>query len=287
MITDSELIINPNGSVFHLHLCPGQLAPTVILVGDPSRSDAIAKKMDTVELSVANREFVSHTGIKNGQRITVVSTGIGCDNIDIVLTELDALVNVDFATREVKTYKTSLRIIRLGTSGALQRNIHIGHYIASAYSIGIDGLLNFYNSSSVRDHDFEEAFMEQTSWSKTKARPYIVKDDTELLQLFSDFAQCGITISAGGFYGPQGRVVRLPLSEVNYLEMIERFNYRGLSITNFEMEGAAIAGLAALLGHRALTICAIIAQRVKGQSEPDYHSIVEKLIDVALDKLTK
>lgn len=288
IIPPSELIINPDGSVFHLHLKPGEAATTIILVGDPARATMISHYFQAIELHRANREFVSYTGLCNEKRITVLSTGIGCDNIDIVLTELDALFNVDFETRTEKSVREHLTILRLGTSGAVQPHIRIGDYVMSAISVGIDGLLNFYGDlGRVNDSDFEAEFTRQTAWNPRLATPYVVHNDKELVQLFGDFAIEGVTISAGGFYAPQGRVVRLPLADADYLRRIEEFEYNGRRITNFEMESSAIAGLCALLGHRALTVCAIIAQRNNGGSNADYHLIIEKLVENALQRVTK
>ena len=286
IIPPSELIINPDGSVFHLHLLPEEVADTIILVGDPARVDTVAAHFSEIEVRKSSREFSTATGYYNGKRLSVISTGIGCDNCDIVMTELDALHNIDFQTRTEKTDKNQLTIVRLGTSGAVQDDISIGDYVMSCYSIGIDGLLNFYGGS-VCESEIEQAFIEQTAWGERLARPYVVANDQSLIKLFEGFARAGVTISAGGFYAPQGRVVRLPLSQSNYLEKIEKFSYKGLRITNFEMEGSAIAGLAKLMGHRALTVCAIIAQRTKGDSNPDYSDIVNKLIAFALKTLTK
>ncbi len=222
-------------------------------------------------------------------RLTVVSTGIGCDNIDIVMNELDALANVDFATRAVRPpeRRRSLRIVRLGTSGALRPEIRLGDRVMSVVSGGIDGLLNFYGGSeSVCDRAMEEAFVRQTGWSDRLARPYFVHNDPSLIELFRDTALPGLTLSAPGFYAPQGRVVRLPLADPAYVERIERFEFEGLRPTNFEMESSAIAGLSAMLGHRALTICTIIAQRVAGESRPDYDAFVREMVEIALAKLT-
>lgn len=283
MIANSELIINADGSVFHLHLKPGQLADTIILVGDPSRSAKVAERFDAIELRAENREFVTYTGRRNGRRVSVVSTGIGCDNIDIVLTELDALKNVDFATREVKKELTELTIVRLGTSGALACDVKIGDYVSSEFSVGIDGLAFFYGGSQgVRCIEKEREFAAITEWGAGLATPYVVQNDERLVSLFDGFARRGMTVSAGGFYGPQGRVVRLPLSEPRYVDLMSL-----AGVTNFEMEGAAIALLSRLMGHRALTVCAIIAQRVAGDSNADYGKIVDKLIETVLEKLTK
>lgn len=288
IIPASELIINSDGSVFHLHLRPEQLADTVLLVGDPERSDMIARYFDRTECSVISREFHCHTGWIGQSHLTVVSTGIGCDNIDIVVTELDALANIDFATRTIRPTHRSLRLIRLGTSGAMQPSIEIGQMVASTISGGIDGLLNFYaGRQNIVDHDIERAFIEQTEWSPLLARPYFVHNDPDLLDLFSDVTIGGVTLSAPGFYGPQGRVVRLGLATDDYLRRIEAFEYNGLRITNFEMEGSAIAALASLLGHKSLTICTIIAQRTAGNSKPDYESMTKKMVEIALEKVVK
>lgn len=289
-IPSSELIVNDDGSVFHLHLRPEELADTVILVGDPDRSSMVASYFDRVEHSAANREFRCHTGTLNGVRLTVVSTGIGCDNIDIVMNELDALANVDFAARVVKPgpQRRSLRIVRLGTCGAVQSDISLGALVMSAVSGGIDGLLNFYaDSEAVRDLRLEEAFVRQTDWDERLARPYFVRNDAGLIELFGDVAIRGLTLSAPGFYAPQGRVVRLPLARPDYLEKIERFEHEDLRVTNLEMESSAIAGLAALLGHRALTVCTVIAQRTAGDSKPDYAAFVRNMVETALAKLTR
>lgn len=287
-IAESELIINDDGSIFHLHLKPEELAHTVILVGDPSRSDLIASRFDKLELRRENREFVSNTGVLNGCRLSVVSTGIGCDNIDIVLNELDALVNIDFDSREIKSELVSLRILRLGTSGAVCSNINIGDYVMSSWSLGCDGLLNFYGGmESVVDMDMEQEFIKQTGWNPRLARPYFVQNDSELVSLFEDFAIKGLTASAPGFYAPQGRVLRLPLAQNDFMSRVQDFEHRGMWVTNFEMEASAIAGLSAMLGHKALTVCAIIAQRTKGNGQPNYAQIMLTLIEKALEKLTK
>lgn len=289
-IPASELIINDDGSIFHLHLLPGQLADTVILVGDPGRVALVAGFFDTKECEVANREFKTVTGTYKGKRMTVLSTGIGIGNIDICVTELDALANVDFATRTVKPQpeRKSLRIVRLGTSGAVQPDIRLGDLVMSAVSGGIDGLLNFYSDSdAVCDRRIEEAFVKQTRWGERLARPYFVPNNPEMIALFSDAATPGLTLSAPGFYAPQGRVVRLPLAHPDYIEQIERFEFEGLRVSNFEMESSAIAGLSALMGHRALTVCTIIAQRVAGNSQPDYAPFVRRMVETALTKLTQ
>lgn len=283
MIQKSELIINDDGTVFHLHIRPGQLATTILLVGDAARATAIASRFETTTHTAENREFRSYTGLYNGRQISVVSTGIGCDNIDIVITEIDALFNVDFTTREPAANPTELTIVRLGTSGSISAKVPIGSIVASSASIGIDGLAYFYaDSAAVRDIAAEDKFIASTAWPQNLARPYIVRNDPQLLALFAEIAISGNTISASGFYAPQGRVVRLNLAEPNYIQkLIEA------SVTNFEMEGAAIALLGRMLGHKTLTMCAIIADRLGGNAKPNYKQIVDKLIDTALQKLTK
>lgn len=288
MIQNSELILNNDGTLFHLHIKEENVADNVILVGDPARCELIGKYFDQIIHRTANREFVTIYGLCQGKPLTVISTGIGCDNIDIVMTELDAAVNVDLKTREVKPSKRRLNIVRLGTSGALQNDIEIGDYVMSNYSIGIDGLAHFYKESpSVRDIDFEDDLVLQTDWGKDMAKPYIIKNAETLIAKFSTFAKPGVTISAGGFYGPQGRVVRLALWDYDYLKNLEQYRYRGLEITNFEMEGSAIALLSRMLGHNSLTVCAIIAQRQNGDSNPDYGNIVENLISKSLQLICK
>ena len=285
-IASSELIINADGSVFHLHIKPENLADIVILVGDPGRVAAVASYFDTRECNISNREFNTVTGTYKGRRMSVVSTGIGTDNIDIVVTELDALANIDFATRQVKTEKRQLTLLRLGTSGAIQPDLQIGDFLFARTSVGFDGLLNFYKGrNQVCDLDIERAFMKHTGWNELLAKPYFINADKQLLEQFKDTTKEGITIAAPGFYGPQGRWVRIEPADVHLNEKIESFDYHGRRITNFEMESSALAGLAALMGHRAATICTIIAQRIAGDAQPDYKPFVEKMIAMALDKL--
>ena len=284
----SELIINNDGSVFHLHLKPGELADTVILVGDPGRVELVSSFFDTVELRRASREFVSATGTYKGCRITVLSTGIGCDNLDIVMTELDALVNIDFSSRQVKEELRSLRILRIGTSGAVQPDIPVGSYVFSHISVGADGLLNWYaNRDEVSYKEMEEAFVAHTGWLDTLPAPYFVRASQELIDLFANSTVKGVTISASGFYGPQGRVLRVPLAMPDMMEKFESFRFEDYRITNFEMEGSALAGLATKLGHRAGTVCCIIANRYYKGAEPDYKALVERLVIMALDKLSE
>ena len=286
VIAPSELIINADGTIFHLHLKPEQLADTVILVGDPARVATIAAHFDSVECNVSNREFNTVTGYYKGKRMSVISTGIGIGNIDICVTELDALANVDFATRMVKDTFRRLTLVRLGTSGALQEDIEVGEVVFARTSVGFDSLLGYYaGRNEVCDLDMQRAFMEHTQWSELLAPPYFVNADNELWEHFKDSVTEGITIAAPGFYAPQGRYVRLQPADMNLNEKIEAWRYEGRRITNFEMEGSALAGLAALMGHRATTICTIIAQRVAKKAQPDYKPYVEAMIRMALDKL--
>jgi uridine phosphorylase len=290
VIPASELIINGDGSVFHLHLKPHELADTVILVGDPDRVKTVSDYFDTVEFRVQNREFVSCTGNYKGKRLTVLSTGIGIGNIDIVLTELDALVNVDFATREVKPVHRALNLIRIGTSGSLQPHITTGTAVLSAISIGFDGLLNFYaGRNAVCLRDYEAAFTAHMQWNTQLPAPYFVAASEQLAHLFADITVAGMTVTAPGFYGPQGRVVRLSLADPQVNEKLGQFEYRGKVITNYEMEGAALVGLARLLGHEAVTICYIIADRVHHTMNADFGAnsatAIAGLIEKILQKL--
>ena len=286
IIPASELIINDDGSVFHLHLRPEQLADTVILVGDPGRVALVSEFFDSKECEVFNREFRTVTGSYKGKRITVLSTGIGIGNIDICVTELDALANVDFSTRQVKEQKRQLTLLRLGTSGAIQPDIRVGEFVFSRTSCGFDGLLSFYKGrDAVCDLALEEAFVKHTGRYEKMPRPYFVNADKRLFEHFRDVTREGITIAAPGFYAPQGRWVRLEPHDTQLNAKIESFDYEGRRITNFEMEGSALAGLAALMGHRAATICTIIAQRIALDACTDYKPFVRKMIETALDKL--
>jgi len=285
-IPSSELIINSDGTIFHLHLRQEDIADTVILVGDPARVDMIAGYFDKIEVEKANREFVTKTGYIGKHRLSVLSTGIGTDNIDIVMTELDALVNIDFASRTVKPEHRSLRILRLGTSGALHADIPLGSILMSDISVGFDGLLNFYaNRDNISLKEMEKAFVEHMDWSEQLAKPYFVPASEMFVNLFGKDVLHGVTISAPGFYGPQGRVVRLGLADPDLLTKIESFRYNNLKITNFEMEGSAIAGLSLLLGHQAATICTIIANRYLKDMNTNYKDAVKKMIEKALEKL--
>lgn len=286
-IAESELIINSDGSIFHLHIRPEQLARNVILVGDPGRVAMFKPYFQTLECEGASREFVWATGVYNNSRITVLSTGIGTDNIDIVMTELDALANIDFATREVKPEHTTLNVVRLGTCGALQPEIPLGAFILSHISIGFDGLMNWYaNREEVTNVDMEQAFMNHMNWPKDLPTPYFVSASQKLIDLFADSTVRGMTISSPGFYGPQGRVVRQGLAMPNMLEDIESFRYEDRKITNFEMEGSAIAGIAGHLGHEAITVCCAIAHRYLKDANTDYKPRVAQLVKLVLDKIS-
>ena len=287
-IAESELIINGDGSVFHLHMRPEQLADNVILVGDPGRVDMVAEFLTDIEFRNASREFVSTTGRYNGKRFTILSTGIGCDNIDIVMNELDALANIDFTTREIKPVKRSLNILRIGTCGAIQKDIPLGSFVFSHVSVGCDGLLNWYaDRDKIAMPGIEDAFKEHVHWAKHLPDPYFVMASQKLIDKFADCTVKGMTISASGFYGPQGRVLRMPLAMPDMLDDFESFEYEGRRITNFEMEGSAVAGIARHLGHNAGTVCCVIANRHIGSSNPDYKPQVRKLVELCLQKLSE
>ncbi|MBO5895185.1 MAG: nucleoside phosphorylase [Alistipes sp.] len=286
VIPPSELIINGDGTIFHLHLKPEQLADVVILVGDPGRVAMIAQYFDSRECEVSNREFLTVTGSYKGKRMTVMSTGIGIGNIDICVTELDALANVDFETRQAKENFRQLTLVRLGTSGAIQQDIEVGEVMFARTSLGFDGLLSYYEGrDSVCDLALEEAFAKHTAWYEKLPAPYFVDADKCLFELFKDSTREGITIAAPGFYAPQGRWVRLAPHDKDLNAKIESFRFGERRITNFEMEGSALAGLAALMGHRAATICTIIAQRVAKNACTDYKPFVRRMIEMSLDKL--
>lgn len=286
-LQESELIINQDGSIFHLHLQPHQLADKVILVGDPSRVDIVASHFSDVECNVTNREFHSVTGTYNGKRITVLSTGIGCDNIDIVINELDALANIDFTTRTVKPQLRSLELVRIGTCGGLQPEIKLGTYVASVKSIGFDGLLNYYaQRNKVCDPDLEAAFRTHMKWNPIKGAPYVASSDATLLNRIAgkDMVK-GITIACGGFYGPQGRVLRAPIEDPLQNQKVESFRYQDLKICNFEMESSALSGLASILGHRAMTCCMVLANRHHKEMNTDYKKQIDTLIKTVLDRI--
>ena len=287
-IPESELIINGDGSAFHIHIRPEQLADNVILVGDPGRVAMVKSFFSSVEAEGASREFVWATGLYGGKRFTVLSTGIGTDNIDIVMTELDALANVDFTTREIKPEHRMLNILRIGTCGAIQPEIPLGAFILSHISVGCDGLLNWYeNRDKIALPDIEEAFKKHVHWNKHLPDPYFVRAGEEMVRRFEKDTVKGMTISASGFYGPQGRVVRLGLAMPDMLQDFESFEYKGWKITNFEMEGSALAGLAAQLGHNAATICCAIAHRYHKGANTDYKPRVAELVQLALRKMTE
>ena len=287
-IPESELIINDDGSAFHIHLKPEELADKVILVGDPGRVDMVGEFLEEKEFRHASREFVSITGKYRGSRITVLSTGIGTDNIDIVLTELDSLANVDFKTREVRPEHRRLTILRIGTTGAIQPDIPLGSFIFSEVSVGCDGLLNWYaDIDKVNIPEMEEAFKKHTHWDSRLSSPYFVKAGQRLIDAFRDCTVKGVTISAQGFYGPQGRVVRLPLAMPDMLETFESFRFGEYRITNFEMESSAVAGLAAHLGHEAGTVCCAIANRYLKDSNTNYKPRVRQLVELALGKMAE
>ncbi len=286
VIPASELIVNEDGSIFHLHLRPEQISDIVILVGDPGRVELVASYFDEKECEVASREFKTITGSYKGRRMTVLSTGIGTDNIDIVVTELDVLANIDFATRTVNDDFKQLTLVRLGTSGALQEDIKVGERVFSRTSVGFDGLLNYYaGRNDVCDLAIEKAFVEHTGWNPQLTAPYFVNADESLFELFKDVTREGITIAAPGFYAPQGRWVRLQPQDLHLNEKIEAFRFGERRITNFEMESSALAGLAALMGHKAATVCTIIAQRIAKDACTDYKPFVREMIEDALNKL--
>lgn len=286
---ESELIINKDGSVFHLHVRPEQLADKVILVGDPGRVALVASHFEEKEMEVESREFRTVAGTYKGKRITVISTGIGCDNIDIVMNEVDALANIDFQTRTEKQQLRSLEIVRIGTCGGLQLNTPEGTFICSEYSVGFDGLLNFYEGrNAVCDLKMERALISHLGWTGNMCQPYpyVIKADENLVERIAqnDMVR-GITVACGGFFGPQGRQLRVPLVDPHQNEKIESFEYEGMHITNFEMESSALAGLAKLMGHRATTACMVIANRRAGKANTGYKNIIDDLITLVLDRI--
>lgn len=285
-IPASELPKQPNGAIYHLGLFPEEIADDIILVGDPGRVEKISSRFDKVELKRQNRELITHTGVKNGKRLSVISTGMGTDNIDIVLTELDALANIDLEKMEVKSEHKALNLIRIGTSGALQAEIDTGSFVASAYGLGIDGVLQFYKNNGDFEDELVEEFVKQTGWNEKLPYPYCTAASQQLLdKVAHDFYQ-GITVSAPGFFGPQGRLVRAPLMYPELNRKIEEFAFNGKTITNMEMECSAIYGLSRVLGHNPLTVCLIVANRVTYGSAFDYHTMMNKLIDTVLERLT-
>ena len=287
VIADSELIINSDGSVFHLHLKPEHLTDRIVVCGDPGRVNMIASYFDTQDFEISSREFHTIGGTYKGKPIMCLSHGIGTDNIDIVMTELDALANIDFKTRQVKDEHRTLSIVRIGTCGGLQPYLPIGTAVMATKAIGFDGVLNFYaGRNEVSDLDFEKKFCEFVGWNDLWAKPYVVDADAELVERIGkdDFVK-GYTIAANGFYGPQGREVRLPLAVPGLNARIEAFEYNGGHITNYEMESSALQGLAKLMGHKALTVCSVIANRVATSVNPNYKTAVEDLVKTVLERL--
>ena len=286
-IPSSELIINDDGSVFHLHILPEDLADIVIMMGDPGRVSTIAEHFDTIEIDKQSREFHTITGTYHGKRVTALSHGIGTDNIDIVMTELDALANIDFKTRLPRKEHRSLSILRIGTCGAAQPDIPLGSYILSHISIGFDGVLNWYaDGEKIFLHDFEEAFVKYMDWPHRLGCPYFVRASQKIIDKFKDWTVKGMTVSAPGFYGPQGRSVRLKLTIPDLIQKLESFEHDGYRVTNIEMESSCLAGMAALLGHDAATVCLAIANRHVKESNPDYKPLMANLLKKALDTLT-
>ena len=283
----SELLINDNGAVYHLGVKPEQLADKVILVGDPNRVPKVAAFFDEKECDISAREFRTITGSYKGKRITVVGTGIGCDNIDIVMNELDALANIDFTTREEKETFRQLEVVRIGTCGGLQPYTPTGSVICSVKSIGFDGLLNFYEGrNDVCDLEFEEAFTKHLNWSPQLGAPYTIDADPTLVeQIAREDMVRGVTISCGGFFGPQGRRLRVPLAYPKQNELVESFEHNGWRITNFEMESSAVAGLSRLMGHRATTVCLVIANRLAQSADIDYNAKMKELIEIVLERI--
>lgn len=285
-LEESELVINEDGSIFHLHILPHQLADTVLLVGDQGRVEQISKYFDSIEHQTANREFVAHTGYYKGKRLTALSTGIGADNIDIVLNELDALVNIDLETRCINKELTSLNLIRIGTCGALQPDIPVDSYLVSEFGLGFDGIAGFYSHLSTEEElDFEKAFFSQVNWSVSTVKPYISQGNKELINLLKPEANTGITVTGNGFYGPQGRVLRVKTQQENLNDQLAQFEFNGIKLMNFEMETSALYALGGMMGHKTATICAVIANRHLKQYSKDYKKTVDKMILYVLERL--
>ncbi|BCY29102.1 nucleoside phosphorylase [Flavobacterium okayamense] len=288
MIKDSELILNPDGSVYHINLKPENIANDIIFVGDQHRVEKITQHFESIEFTTQKREFKTQTGIYKGKRMTVLSTGIGPDNIDIVMNELDALVNVDLKTRTIKPELTSLNIVRIGTSGSLQADIPVDSFVMSQYGLGLDNMLRSYLIDEVSEKDMEDAFISQTNWDLRKGRPYVISCSKSLeKRIESDKVFKGFTGTAGGFYGPQGRVVRLGIQDPELNNKMDSFNYNGTRMTNLEMETGAIYGLGKLLGHECLSMNAIIANRATGNFSADPYKVVDDLIEYTLNKLAE
>ncbi|CAL2101576.1 Purine nucleoside phosphorylase [Tenacibaculum sp. 190130A14a] len=287
-IKHSELILNPDGSIYHLNLRPEHISTDIIFVGDQYRVDKVTKHFDSIEFTTQKREFKTTTGTYNGKRLTVISTGIGPDNIDIVLNELDALVNIDLETRQPKENHTKLNITRIGTSGSLQADIPVNSFLLSSHAIDLNGMLQSYQVEDIAHSDIEEAFIEHTNWSQRKSYPLVIANGKSLEEkLVSDKVHLGMTATAGGFYGPQGRVLRLPLQDADLNAKIDSFNHNGIRVTNLEMETSAIYGLSKLLGHDAASMNALIANRANGTFSEDPGKVVADLIKYTLDKLTE
>ena len=287
-IKESELILNTDGSIYHLNLKPENVSDTIIFVGDPDRVNEVTKHFDSIEFATQKREFKTQTGTYKGKRLSVISTGIGPDNIDIVINELDALFNIDLNTRKQKGTLTSLNIIRVGTSGSLQENIPVDSFLISSYGLDVNGMLQSYKIDTIGNPDIENAFIKQTNWHSNKARPIVIKGSEKLEKIFeSDKIHKGLTATAGGFYGPQGRVLRLAIQDPNLNTKMDTFNYNGIRVTNLEMETSAIYGLSNLLGHHAISLNAIIANRASGTFSKNPSKIIEDLIIYTLNKIVE
>jgi uridine phosphorylase len=288
VIAETELILNSNGSVYHLQLLPEHIAPNIIIVGDPGRVETVSRFFDKIDYKVQNREFITHGGTFNGKRVMVLSSGIGTDNIDILIHELDAAVNIDLKTRMIKKDHTALNIVRIGTSGALQKDIPVDSFIVSSHGLGFDGLLNYYaDLPKINDFSISDAFIKQTNWHQNLPFPYAIKGSDKLIQQIGFDLKKGITATAPGFYGPQGRKLRLTPWVEDFNQQLTDFIHLDHRITNFEMETSALYGLGGLLGHETVTVCAIIANRVAKEYSKNYHLAVEQLIQLVLERLTK
>lgn len=287
VLKNTDLLLNGDGSIYHLSLQPGQLADTVLIVGDPDRVGLISTHFDRIECRISNREFNTHTGVLKGKRITVLSTGIGTDNIDIVMNELDALVNIDLSSRQVRPDHTALTVIRIGTSGSIQADIPVGSFALSSFGLGLDNLMHYYDTGAgLLDLQMADSFITHTGWNPNLSKPYFVKGSEELIRKFEEGTVKGITATAPGFYGPQGRVLRLGLADPGLNEKIRSFRFKNERIINFEMETSALYGLGGLLGHRVMTVCALIANRATNETWPDHHALIGKLIDLVLERIT-
>lgn len=285
-LTNSELVLNDDGSVYHLHLKPENIADKIILVGDPGRVQKVSSLFDSIDFRISNREFITHTGYYKGQRISALSTGIGIGNIDIVINELDALVNINLENRTLKEKPTYLRLVRVGTSGSLQEELDTGSFILSEMACGLDGLIHYYrDGESVCEKEIEESFIKHTSWDKRRPVPYFVKSSEELFKKFNKKVLSGITLTAPGFYGPQGRILRLPIIDPELNDKIHNFSANGMKIMNYEMESSALFALSRLLGHESITICAVIANRISRKFIRNYEPVIENLIKFTIDNI--